>query len=134
MFFSFGRHLVMLLALICITTSLFSHAYTSIQAEFYVKPITCVVLKQGDKCRLLAEFSWRLPDAKAVCIWQDDTKLNCWRARMQAVERIMLELNQTSRFYLRTESEQVIAKQEIQLNTLQAKQYRRRLHSDWSLF
>ncbi|WAJ71068.1 DUF3019 domain-containing protein [Catenovulum adriaticum] len=102
--------------------------------EFNVKPNRCLVNQLGDSCQFTAKFKWRLSQPMAVCLWQEKRQLKCWAKKMSAEYQIQLTLSQSTDFYLINEQEQVLAKQSIQLQAHQPAKYRRRLHSQWSLF
>lgn len=102
--------------------------------EFNVKPNRCLVKQLGDPCQLTAKFHWQLVQPTEVCLWQEKHQLQCWSERQSADYQIKLTLRQSTDFYLKNVDEQILAKQSIQLQAQQPARYRRRLHSQWSLF
>lgn len=102
--------------------------------EFNVKPNRCLVKQLGDSCQFVAQFNWQLPKPMVVCLWQEKRQLECWPEKQSAEYQIQVTLNKPTNFYLTNGQEQVLASQSIQLQAQQPAKYRRRLHSQWSLF
>lgn len=108
-----------------------------VQPVFMVKPLVCIVEQLGQPCQMKAKFSWQytvsLPTSE-LCIWQDQTELFCAEVNGQLQhKKWSVELKTSTVFSLRL-AQNVIAEQKVEVAGLQPQQFRRRLHSDWSLF
>ncbi|WP_440903877.1 DUF3019 domain-containing protein [Catenovulum sp. SX2] len=107
------------------------------QSVFMVKPLVCIVEQLGQPCLMQAKFSWQYVSNQAnakLCIWQDQTELFCAQANGQLQhKKWSVELKTSTVFSLRF-AQNIIAEQKVEVAGLQPPQYRRRLHSDWSLF
>lgn len=132
MHFSYGHTVSRFLLLL--TLLLATPLNAAQQVEFKVKPITCIVLNSGDSCSLLAHFSWQLNQENDVCLWQEQQLLQCWKKSQKDQQSLAITINKTTLFYLKNKHGDLFAQQSINLNSQTHKRYRRRLHSDWSLF
>lgn len=137
--------LIAMLAIVCLTClawsfsvqalpSTESAASTGQDIEFTVKPVTCIVLNSGDICHLKAHFSWQLHQESDVCLWQEQHLLQCWKNSINNKHSVEISIDKSTLFYLKNQQGDLFAQQSINLNSQTNKRYRRRLHSDWSLF
>lgn len=107
------------------------------QAYFMVRPLVCIVEQLGQPCQMKAKFSWQLTNntqATELCVWQDSQQLFCTQSNgLEQQKNWPVELKKSTVFSLRL-AQNIIAEQAVEVAGLQPPQYRRRLHSDWSLF
>lgn len=101
--------------------------------KFNVRPMSCVVLKTGDTCRLIVKVEWEVSQAADVALLHDSEPLATWHNQHKGQKAIAVELKQTSQFHLQVNGD-VLATQHVRLSSQESHQYRRRLHSDWSFF
>jgi hypothetical protein len=111
-----------------------SHAETSNNVKFSVKPLACIVKTIGDSCKMTVKIKWDSSNPITSCLFQDKIKMVCWHNRHKAQEHIEITIKEDMEFTLMNEKNDVYAKQSVRINTSKPKSFRRRLRSDWSLF
>lgn len=107
---------------------------SSEQASLKIKPLTCIVKRIGEQCQMTVKLSWQTATPQNACLYQGDTRLKCWQAVTNVTEPMTIKLDKNMTFYLRDAETKLLAKQQIQVNAMVSKKYRRKLKSDWSLF
>ena len=65
--------------LVVLAASFFSNASVAKASSLNVSPKVCVVSEQQEFCDLELKFNWQLSEASDVCLYQQDTQLQCWQ-------------------------------------------------------
>lgn len=99
-----------------------------------IQPLTCVVRKPGDTCQMTIKAKWQSNKPIDACFYQDERQLLCWQQKDIAEQQFDVSLKSDMAFYLKLINGDVIAKQQVQVNSSSSAQYRRRLRAQWSLF
>ncbi|EWH08519.1 hypothetical protein DS2_16966 [Catenovulum agarivorans DS-2] len=136
MFFRLRKAAIQLFCVVTLGLSASTNAENIAEPEvfFTVKPLVCIVERLGQSCKMQALFRWQYTPEQPLCIWQDDTKLFCTTATGKKQRKNWtVELKQSTVFSCRV-NDHIVAKQTVEVAGLNPPQYRRRLHSDWSLF
>ena len=101
--------------------------------SFDIVPLTCVTKFKGQECKMKVNLKWQLNQKANICFYQDAVQMACWKGKLQHSQNFQIKLVENTEFSLRTtETNQVIAKQNIKINFVN--QYRRRLRPQWSIF
>ena len=102
-------------------------------ASLSIKPLTCMVKRMGDNCKMTVKVSWRTTRAIDSCLYQNKTQLICWQGQNNITTKLDIVLSENMEFTLRSKTD-VLARQLVSVNGSQPQKYRRRLRADWSLF
>ncbi|WP_262792357.1 DUF3019 domain-containing protein [Catenovulum sp. 2E275] len=107
--------------------------------SFNIQPNRCVLAQNEPVCQFSARFAWQANQViQQVCLWQSTELIKCWSQLSGGEIKPELNLQQTTPFYLTLSNtfnpDLIIAEQSIQILNQQTGEYRRRLHSQWSLF
>lgn len=92
-----------------------------------------MVKNPGDSCQMTVTVQWHNDEPIDVCLFQNDTRLNCWENVHNIKTKIDISLEQDMLFTLKNE-QRMFATQQIKINTALPTKYRRRLRADWSFF
>lgn len=92
-----------------------------------------MVKSPGDSCQMTVTVQWQNNEPIDACIFQNDTRLNCWEKAYKINTKMDISLEQDMMFTLKNE-QQIFATQQIKVNTALPTKYRRRLRADWSFF
>lgn len=99
-----------------------------------VSPKVCVVSEQQPYCDLDLEFKWQLPAATDVCLFQQKTKIQCWKSTQSGQfnykARVQVE---TLYSLINPHSGALLASVRVDVQTAFAKK-QHRLRSPWSFF
>lgn len=101
--------------------------------KLIIKPSVCMVKTLGDTCRMTVKVMWQHDQYIDACLYQNESQLTCWKNVKAIDKNIDINLAQDMAFTLKNE-QQVFAFQEIKINTVYSKKYRRRLRANWSFF
>jgi len=101
--------------------------------QLIIKPSVCLVKKFGDSCEMKVKVIWHNTHPIDACLFQNDLQLICWENTRDINADINISLDQDMKFILK-HNEKILAYQQIKINTLFPKKYRRRLRADWSFF
>ncbi|WP_418607267.1 DUF3019 domain-containing protein [Pseudoalteromonas sp. US3C1013] len=120
--------------LVVFAASFFSNLSVAKASSLNASPKVCVVSEQQEFCDLELKFKWQLSEPSDVCLYQQDTQLQCWqgvkkgqfsyKARVQ-VETIYSLINPLTGVSL--------ASVQVEVQTAYAKK-KHRLRSPWSFF
>lgn len=126
-----------LLGIFIVLVSSFARSQTepaSVAAQFSVSPALCRVNQLGEPCLTQARFSWSsvYQPKRLICIFQHNIKLVCSQQARGELS-LMIKLINTTQFHLVVD-DTYVASQLVEVVSQAPKTYRRRLHSDWSLF
>ncbi|CAM4128039.1 DUF3019 domain-containing protein [Pseudoalteromonas byunsanensis] len=99
-----------------------------------IKPITCIVRQLGELCKMTVKVNWQAPHPIDACLYQEETKMQCWHGKKSVVEKLDISLQKNMTFRLINSEQVVLAQQVIKVNAAMSSQYRRRLKTDWSIF
>lgn len=99
-----------------------------------VNPKICIVEKVGDSCEVKLKIKWQSLLPLSRCLYQNEEQNVCWYKKLQVSQAITFEIDESQNFSLLDEKNEVLALQQVKLNTHEPKKYRRRLRADWSLF
>ena len=102
-------------------------------SQLIIKPSVCMVKKLGDSCQMTVRVMWHNEQPIDACLFQNDSRLTCWKNVNNINTEIDISLDQDMKFTLKND-QQVFAYQQIKINTALPKKYRRRLRADWSFF
>ncbi|GEM_PF-3519556 len=134
-----GRYSVWLLVIYFSLLGL-ARSASAVTAQLEIKPNRCLLEQQQTQCQFVAHIvlkaSQMMPQ---MCLWQETQLVQCWFNISEVEYKTELSLSKTTQFYLTPinhfDSEHILAQQPVQiLSQPSAKQFRRRLHSEWSLF
>lgn len=101
--------------------------------KLIIKPSVCMVKSPGDSCQMTVTVQWHNDEPIDGCLFQNDSRLNCWENIQNINTKIDISLEQDMLFTLKNE-QQIFATQQIKVNTAIPTKYRRRLRADWSFF
>ncbi|WP_164718129.1 DUF3019 domain-containing protein [Colwellia sp. Arc7-635] len=101
--------------------------------QLIIKPSVCMVKKLGDSCQMKVKVIWHNTYPVDACLFQNDLRLICWENTQDINADIHISLDQDMKFILK-QNEKILAYQQIKINTILPKKYRRRLRADWSFF
>lgn len=129
----FNQHCFPLLSLLVCFNS-FANGIHKSDNLLAVTPKICIVEQVGDSCEVRLTVQWQSLLPLSHCLYQNEQENVCWYNQKQVSQAFIFEINQNQFFSLRDHKNQVLAAQQVQLNTHVPKKYRRRLRADWSLF
>jgi hypothetical protein len=101
--------------------------------QLIIKPSVCMVKKFGDSCLMTVKVLWHNEQPTDACLFQNDARLTCWKNVSDINTELDISLDQDMKFTLKN-NEEILAYQQIKINTALPKKFRRRLRADWSFF
>ena len=129
----FNKGLLLLIFFTCLPVANAAD-YQSPITHFAIKPLSCIVSKQGDQCQLNAVVEWQASSAVNVCLTQDDQKLYCWPEAQYGKKSLPVAITSNTTFILLADSNIQLASQQVVISATKPKKKRRRLRSGWSIF
>jgi len=102
--------------------------------QFSVKPLICITTKKNEPCKMTITVNWQATQPINACLFQENKSLFCWKKQKKISEKINIELSNDIRFKLLNDKAQVYAQQNVVINTVAPRSFRRRLRAEWSLF
>lgn len=120
--------------LVVLAASFFSNASVAKASSLNVSPKVCVVSEQQEFCDLELKFKWQLSAASDVCLYHQDTQLQCWqgvkKGQLSYKARVQVE---TIYSLINPHTGVSLASVQIEVQTAYAKK-KHRLRSPWSFF
>ncbi|KZN59245.1 hypothetical protein N473_03555 [Pseudoalteromonas luteoviolacea CPMOR-1] len=104
------------------------------KAKLEIKPIVCMVKSMGQICEMTISVDWSIQTPQNVCLFKNDTSLQCWLNTQKAKTNISISISEDMIFSLKNEKMHVLANQKVKINAAANRKYRRKLKSDWSFF
>lgn len=104
------------------------------KAKLEIKPIVCMVKSMGQICEMTISVDWSIQTPQNVCLFKNDTSLQCWKNKRKATANINISISEDMVFSLKNKDMHVLAKQKVKINAAANRKYRRKLKSDWSFF
>jgi hypothetical protein len=101
--------------------------------QLIIKPSVCMVKKFGDSCLMTVKVMWHNEHPTDACLFQNEARLTCWKNVRDINTELDISLDQDMKFTLKN-NEEILAYQQIKINTTLPQKYRRRLRADWSFF
>lgn len=129
----FNRYFITLLSLFIFFIG-FANAKEESNDLLSVTPKICIVEQAGDSCEVQLKVQWQSLLPLSRCLYQNKEQNLCWYSKKQVSQALIFEIDQSQSFSLLDEKNEVLAFQQVKLNTHEPKKYRRRLRADWSLF
>jgi len=104
------------------------------KVDLSIKPLTCIVKKQGEQCQMIITAKWQAIHAIDACLYQGEKSLSCWQQQQNVVQKFNVSMHQDMQFSLKNSQGIVYAHKNVHINSISPKKYRRRLRAEWSLF
>ncbi|MCF6439168.1 DUF3019 domain-containing protein [Pseudoalteromonas luteoviolacea] len=104
------------------------------KAKLEIKPMVCMVKSMGQICEMTISVDWSIKVPQNVCLFKNDTSLQCWQNTQKAKTNISISISEDMTFSLKNEKMHVLANQKVKINAAVSRKYRRKLKSDWSFF
>ena len=132
---SFRKTIIIIINALIINISYALEQQSSkVSVDLSIKPIACIVQKTGEPCHMTVTVNWHASEPIDACLLQDQQSLLCWQHKEYVKQRIRIDLYKDMTFFLISDDSTVYAQQNISVNTITPKSYRRRLRAEWSLF
>lgn len=78
-------------------------------------------------------LNWQASEPINACLFQGKQSIHCWQQQRNINQKIEIQLMQDNNFTL-INDEHVYAQQDVTINSVIPRTYRRRLRAEWSLF
>lgn len=130
---SFLKHGLMLSLATCQFSATAKGSEPVALLNFELKPVACIAEYIGQECEMVISVKWQINTRDDLCLMQSDTKLKCWQQQDSVNERLTINLQQSTNFFLvRIEDKQILVAKQVTINFIN--KYRRRLKPQWSIF
>jgi hypothetical protein len=123
------------LILMVFIASLFSGHSTAQTATLSTSPKVCVISELQEYCDLNLQFNWHLDVSNDVCLYQQKKQIHCWKQQRSGQfhykARVQVE---TIYSLINSDTGVLLAKTQVEVQSVHAKTGRHRLRSPWSFF
>jgi hypothetical protein len=103
-------------------------------SSLVISPSTCIVNTLGERCNKPLKIMWAAPKRANYCLYANNQKIKCWKARQHITDTLVLNINAPTTFNLKDQNQHIIASAKVVINAATSTRFRRRLRADWSVF